>query len=252
MDIFYLLAQTAGEMASKSSNAQIETWQFKDYVSLWGGIVGLIGGLCGFVVFGWKLIGYVDSARKFIKIKLEVDNDSERRSILVEVSNESTFRRTIRWAFLLVTPADGDFSEFVPQFAEMIENEELDEDVKAFDDDDKPFYLKLREELKQKEIKNTNDYIRLFTNKKRISENKNAMLVPLTFFYVEQVGIRDENLTFRWPVPNQLPSGDYNVRLFVFPKSKQHGYHRCTHDLLQNTDTRNGEGPAKVAKGDAK
>lgn len=55
-------------------------------------------------------------------------------------------------------------------------------------------------------------------------------IIPLPFFYRENVGVADECIRYRAPIAEEkLQSGVYSARLFVLDNTK---LHRTTHDLL--------------------
>lgn len=59
-------------------------------------------------------------------------------------------------------------------------------------------------------------------------------IIPLPFYYKENIDIADECPTFSFTFDNQivnLPEGIYEVRFFVFPNDN-HRLHRCTADSI--------------------
>jgi hypothetical protein len=56
-------------------------------------------------------------------------------------------------------------------------------------------------------------------------------IIPIAFYYSENIDIADETLTYRIPIPikNLRPGLAYSVRFFLFPARR---LHRSTHDCF--------------------
>lgn len=118
------------------------------------------------------------------------------------VENSSVCRRKILWAFLIVSPASVSF-------------------------------LKQLETSTGIELRTTNQLIDLQKLHPNGIAAGNTTLIPLPFYYKEQVGVRDERLTYSAAVNCQLGRGLYDVRFFVFPDTGRYGLHRCNHGAFQ-------------------
>ena len=81
---------------------------------------------------------------------------------------------------------------------------------------------------KPKPFNYTNDFIKLKGNCESIIENENAIYIPLSFYYSENIKIGDESPTYSHVIDcnNTVLLNDvYTVRFYVFPEN---GYHRST------------------------
>lgn len=81
---------------------------------------------------------------------------------------------------------------------------------------------------KPKPFNYTNDFIKLKGNCESIIENENAIYIPLSFYYSENIKIGDESPTYSYVIDcnnTVLLNNIYTVRFYVFPKN---GYHRST------------------------
>lgn len=122
------------------------------------------------------------------------------------VENTSIVRRKIDWAFLVISSQQG-----------------------------RENFLTRLNVATGENLRSTPDLIRLKRNEN--IEGDGVVLAPLPFFYLEQVGVRDERITFSKVLSAvgdefNLGQGLYDVRFFVFPKSRRHGFHRCTHRVV--------------------
>jgi hypothetical protein len=157
--------------------------------------VALIGGILGVVAFAITAKNIWEWITGYVAVSLKIAKNEGRVVVETSVENTSVWRREINWAFLIISPRGNDFLE------------------------------PLKSQTTKK-LKSTNDLINLKTDK-QLSED-GVDLIPLTFFYREQVSVADEKITYTEILENP-GTGIYDVRFFVFPKSVRHGLHRCNH-----------------------
>ncbi len=157
--------------------------------------VALIGGILGIVAFVITLKHIWEWIAGYVAVSLRIAKNEGRVVVETSVENTSVWRREIDWAFLIVSPRGKNFLESLKSQT-------------------------------MKELEKTNHLINLKTDEK--ISNNGVDLIPLTFFYREQVRVADEKITYTEILENP-GTGIYDVRFFVFPKSVRYGLHRCTH-----------------------
>ncbi len=145
-------------------------------------------------------------SRAYIACSLSISRSDGCLIAETAVENTSIRRRKIDWAFLVIS------SQQVPGH-----------------------FLTRLNVATGENLRLTGDLIRLKTNDN--IEGDGVVLAPLPFFYLEQVGVRDERITFSKVLKAvgdefNLGQGLYDVRFFVFPKSPVYGLHRCTHRVV--------------------
>jgi len=168
--------------------------------------IKILGGLAGFAALIWR---FVDEFGTYLRISVEVsDSENGLISVLTTVDNKGNRRKNIAYTFLLVGP----------------ENESPVDTATALL---KELGLSIR-------ILYTNDIGKLWAEQP-IYVGQRALL-PLPFFYTENIAIADETLTYRTFIDGKklAPESTYSVRLFVFVTGR---LHRSTQDAFYNKQT---------------
>ena len=157
------------------------------------GFVGAVTG-CIALYFTWR-----DRRKSYLHIHLKVEVMRENYvTALVTVENRTVKRNDLCNASLLIGP----------------ENEDPGETVR----------------LLGFGVSSTNELAEIQTGQK-IEGKDGRSIIPLPFFFDENLAIADETITYRCPInsENIQPGITYSVRLFVKPKT---GYHRTTQDCF--------------------
>ena len=175
--------------------------EFLDYVKIIGGILGIIA-------FFWKVI---DSLNSYLQISIKIEEDKNGElSIRTAISNKSVLPKDIKNAFVIISPEN----ESVVKSAEIIRTTFSKEITNHID----------------KQFTCTNDFEVLKINEPKYLDNMYAY-IPLSFYFLENVSIGDENLSYRASInKKELNSGIYSARLFIFHKTR---LHRTTQDLFR-------------------
>ena len=162
--------------------------------------IKLIGGISGLISISFKLFEEISG---YLKIKVQVNHDNNI-CVLTEVENtKKVFKKKIENAFLIISPEDKDILEIGNIIAK-----ELSID---------------------KTIESTNQF-ELFTAQNPIYINDICALIPLHYYYSENIKVADETLNYRCSVDkSKFNKGNYSVRFYIFCKCR---YHRSTQDLL--------------------
>jgi hypothetical protein len=174
-----------------------------------------VGSLAGIIAFVWRVF---DEFGSYLRISLDISEPKDDWvTVLCTVDNKGTRLKDLEWALLLIGPE----SESPVLTANTL--------LSASGSSKRIEYLS---ELLS--IKNDCPSDGLFCNCRR--------LLPLSFFYSENIAIADETLTYRSPLNiNDLPSNvAFSVRLIVFPTqtsflSRMTGrrrLHRSTHSCF--------------------
>jgi hypothetical protein len=164
------------------------------------------GAILGVIAFLWKVW---DEYASFLRISLQSGASKGRfASVTSCVSNPGLRAKKIYFAFLLVSPE----AESPLQTANAI----------------------LAATGATEQLNCTNDLLKLkdiLANTGPIIAKYHGALIPLPFFYSEQLRIGDETLSYSTPIDTKfLKKGvPYSVRLFVFPLRR---LHRSTQALL--------------------
>jgi hypothetical protein len=170
----------------------------------------------GFIIAIYQLnLSYADIRKKskdYLDLKMRINSSENVFSIKTQVINKSGEEKLIDFAFLVVSDQNRDFG---------------DELMNIVRDNNWPI-----------EIEFTNDLIKLkYYIQEAFHYNNSVLIIPLSFFYKENIGIGNESPSYTYSFDNgavHLNAGIYSVRFFVFPKqnSKEHVYHRCTVESL--------------------
>jgi hypothetical protein len=156
-------------------------------------LVKIFGGIAGIVALVWRLI---DEFGTWLRISVEVTGPSDGWvSALTTTDNKGNRPKPIEFACLLIGPENEDPVATAAALASVI----------------KP----------QVKIKATNDIVALKEEQSSVPVYSDGRgLVPLPFYYSENVRIADETLTYRAPLdPSELDTNKvYAVRFFIFVK----------------------------------
>lgn len=167
-------------------------------------IVGLIGGLLGIIAFLWRV---TDQFQSYLHLALHVkyDKGSGIVTALATVENKGTRRKNLDYALLLIGP-------------------ELESPIKTAQE------IAVVEGI-DVQISSTNDVVEYLRRDKPIYTDTGRALIPLPFFYSEQVRIADETLTYKTLIDQaKMKKGEpYAVRFFIAEKRR---LHRSTQDLF--------------------
>ncbi|MEN8722122.1 MAG: hypothetical protein ABF335_04465 [Alphaproteobacteria bacterium] len=160
----------------------------------------IAGAALGVIAFIWRVR---DEVSTFLQIDVKASVDGEgNASVLTTVENKSSFRKYLKNAVLLVGP-------------------EAESPIDTFN--------QIATEYGYGPVGSTNEIAEVDLNSKLSTNDR--VIIPLDFYYSENLAIGDECLTFRAIIPKaKLGSGkSYAVRFFLNPKR---GYHRSTHDAF--------------------
>ena len=166
--------------------------------------IGIIGGFCGIVSIIWH---FYDSFRSYLRVAVECSNYNEENiKIRCAIDNGGFRHKTIDNAFILISSDNKDLIEVGKDIAN---------------------YLS----IPQNEINYSNDFIYFETEKPIFSEKKDFCLIPLPFFYSEQVHIADEELSFSFFLEKDKlkRNQSYSIRFFIYNKKR---LHRSTQDSI--------------------
>lgn len=158
-----------------------------------------IGAILGIIAFGWKLW---DAISTYLHIKLKMDHEPDGKiKGRTTVENKGTFDKRIDNALILIGP----------------ENESPIDTINAM------------EELSVN-VKSTNAIAKIRRNEILVSK-EGRILIPLPFYYSENLAVGDEILTYTTSVPTEtmIPGKTYSARFFVWTTGR---YHRSTHDCF--------------------
>jgi len=172
-------------------------------MQFWDG-VKLIGGLAGLVALVWR--GF-DEISSYLRISVEVDASQVGwATALTTVENRGLRAKSISWAFLLIGPEGEDPIKTVHI---LLGGLKVDHSAIHF----------------------TNDFFLLKKTVKHAIGLGQRALVPLDFYFSENVAIGDETLAYRAPInvrefPAHTP---FSVRFFIGDDRR---LHRSTHDCF--------------------
>ncbi|MBI4744866.1 MAG: hypothetical protein HY776_08660 [Actinobacteria bacterium] len=159
----------------------------------------VVGSVLGILAFGWKVW---DSFASYLYIDITVDSDGKVVSAKTVVENRSGRDKKINNALLLIGP-------------------EEESPVDTFNRLSKVATLGM-------EVRSTNE-IAAVQLSAPIYDGEGRAIIPLPFYYSENITIGDERLNYRATLDSdKLNSGRaYSVRFFVWATGR---YHRSTHD----------------------
>lgn len=160
----------------------------------------IVGSLLGILAFGWKVWDFFAT---YLHIGLTVDVDDGRTiSAKTIVDNKGSRSKKIDNALLLIGPESESPIETFNQLFKSIGNE--------------------RKVISTNEIAETK-------LEEQCSDNNGRAIIPLSFYYSENVSVGDEQLSYRAPINSDgIEAGKtYSVRFFVYGEGR---LHRSTHD----------------------
>jgi hypothetical protein len=164
-------------------------------------LLKIIGGFAGILALSWKII---EELKVFLRIKIEAEKNGDDYSVLTEIENTSRFfNKKIKNAFLIICKEEADLIEVGNSIAK-----HLNIDIKI----------------------DCTNVLNLLQPEKPIYLNNEISIIPLDFYYSENIRIGDEKLTYRCSINNEnFESGNYSVRLFIYGEKR---FHRSTQDLI--------------------
>lgn len=167
--------------------------------------IKLIGGIAGIVALALK---FFEEMYGYLRIKVEVKNENNQYAVFTEVENISRWsRKEISNALLIITPENSGLLGAGNRIAQQLG-------------------IEIR-------VNCTNDFEH-FKSEVPIYIDRSIALIPLSFYYSENIAIGDEKLTYCCSVEkNKLNPGRYSVRFYIFSKGR---YHRSTQNLLTIDD----------------
>jgi hypothetical protein len=151
-------------------------------------ILAVLGAITGTVALVWRII---DEFGSFLRISLKVEPPKDGwTTALTAIENKGNRPKRISYATLLIGPE----SESPIETARIL----------------------AREASYSKPLNHTNDFEFFVVSKPVVSGDR--MLIPLPFYYSENVDFVDETVTYRVPVSIETfaPATPYAVRFYVF------------------------------------
>jgi cell division protein FtsL len=188
------------------------TNETKSLISQYAGI--FVTGI-GFIIAIYQLRlstnQYFDDLEKkkkdFLDLIIATKTLDEYNSIKTQVVNKSGEDKEIDYSFLLITKQEDNIIQTLQTAIEY-------------------FNLNLK-------INSTNDFNKIKNDILEPSFINNSIgIVPLEFYFSENIGIGNENPCYTYSFNNdkiKLQEGIYSVRFFIYPKE---GYHRSTVESL--------------------
>ena len=163
-------------------------------------ILSLVGGFAGFATLVWKLI---DVWKSFLHIGIAIEPmGGSRVKIRTTVENTNSISRRIDAAFLIIGPEDESVHKTVVGLLADTEH--------------------------SAKFGTQNEMVRIVTSivekdYEKIVGAHGRMIVPLTYYYLENVDVADENLSYEQMVPiESFPIGTYSVRFYVEARRRLH------------------------------
>jgi hypothetical protein len=172
----------------------------------YGEIISIVGCVLGILTFLWRL--YDEFFNSYLHIDIQADQSStENITVLTRVINKGLRKKKISYAVLVLGPQEENPAQTVAALTQH-SNQSI-------------------------AITHTNDIVRLkqLINDSSVYDDYGRGVIPLPFFYSEQVQIADETLTYRAFVDtiNCSSKSVYSVRFYIFTEGR---LHRSTHDLF--------------------
>jgi hypothetical protein len=172
-------------------------------ISVLGGIVGLVGGVAGIYTF---VRSELEARNRFLHVYLQIQEREDEVTALATLENRGSLAKKLDYAFLLISS----------------EHENPIDTAKN---------LAARLNLNNIKFQYTNDLVKLKVDDPLYLSDCQAAIIPLPFFFDEQVQIGDESVAYRCTIDTdklELP-GAYSVRFFIFAENR---LHRSTQDLF--------------------
>src|ERR1700694_3494591 len=170
-------------------------------------ILSLIGGFAGFATLAWRLW---DVWKAFLHIGVTVEPmQGKRVKIRTVVENTNTIARKIDAAFLVIGPED----------------EGVDATVVSL----------LTKAKQSTKFDTLNDVVQTIASIIEKDSEKitgaGRMIIPLAYYYDENVDVADENLSYEQTIPiGNFPKGTYSVRFYVEARPR---LHRVVHAVFE-------------------
>jgi hypothetical protein len=172
-------------------------------------LLGLLGGFAGAITLGWRL---VDVFKAYLHVELTVDQMGGRKvKLRTMVHNTNTIARKLDAAFLVIGPAE----------------EAPDETVAAL-------FKKIKEPLN---FPDANQMVRAISERIQqdvapLADDSGRMMIPLPFYYIENVDVADEKLSFEEIIDcAALPAGAYGVRFYIEAAPRLHRLVHAAFDI---------------------
>ncbi len=162
--------------------------------------VKIVGAILGIIAFFWRVKDHFTS---YLHCDLSVlKNNKNDISANTSVENKGVSKKVIENALILVGP-------------------ESESPIVTFN--------KLAPD--KKSVNYTNDIAKIRLKEKYI-DNEGRQIIPLPFYYSENVHIGDETISYRAPIDTQpMKSGEiYSVRFYIYGEGR---LHRSTHDSFR-------------------
>lgn len=177
-------------------------------------ILGLLGGIVGAIALCWRLL---DEFKAYLHIELTSEDISGRYvKLRTTVENRNSFPRRLDGAFLLVGPAD----------------ENPDETASAvFKYENESFDL----------ISSLNEMVRVVTNRMKdnpstMRDDAGRMIIPLTYYYIENYDVADEKLSYEHIISyDKLPPRIYAARFCIETISRLHRVVQAAFEVTAET-----------------
>jgi hypothetical protein len=177
-------------------------------------ILGLAGAFAGFATLIWRL---VDVWKAFLHIGVAVvPLQGSSIKIRTIVENTNSIPRKIRAAFLIIGPED----------------EDVDNTVVSL----------LANTKHSKKFGTLNEMVQIVTSiveedSEKIVGTEGRMIIPVTYYYLENVDVADENLSYEQTIRTEgFPSGTYSVRFYVEARRR---LHRVVHAAFEVAPVKN-------------
>jgi hypothetical protein len=173
-----------------------------------GNTLSKIGAVLGIIAFFWNVL---DAFANYLHIDLAIEqhklNSKRYVTALATVENTGRLAKRIDYALLLIGPEDETPVATAKHIAKQIN----------FDPD---------------RISFTNDISLLVTSTPEYAKDGQRALIPLPFFFSEQLTIGDETLKYRCTIDKSklAKNSSYSVRFFIFGEYR---LHRSTQDLFR-------------------
>ncbi len=186
----------------------------------WLSVLGLVGGLAGALTFAWRVADYL---RAYIKIELTVDHtEAGGTKLRTIIDNPNISAKSLHGVFLIVSPVDEPPEETIrnlfTKHPRTLEVQDYNQMVRAI-----------------------SDHIR--RDCARITDVYGRMLIPLPYYYRENVDVADEILSFEVILAKaELPAGIYSARLYLDSKNRLHRVVQAAFDVsLSSTSPETAE-----------
>jgi hypothetical protein len=166
-----------------------------------GDWIKLLGGIAGLAALAWRMLDEFGAYLR-LSVKAEAPKDGWV-TILTNIDNKGNRSKDLSYACLLVGPENESPLDSAGVIAEAV----------GYSGD----------------LRYTNDLSNLRPKGSVYANGR--VLIPLPFYYSENIRVGDETLTYRAPIDiRRLRAGlPYAVRFFVFAKNR---FHRSTHDCF--------------------